>query len=40
MTLAFEPRAQKPTLQKSRPFGGRIDNVPEYVCRILFEKKL
>ena len=30
--------SQPPVMMRSRPFGTRIENVPDYVYRILFEK--
>ena len=39
-TPVSERPTQPPVLMRCCPFGTRIENVPEYVPRILFEKKL
>ena len=36
-TPVFEPPTEPPRLLRSRAFGARIENVPDYVHRNLFE---
>ena len=39
-TPEFVRPTDPPRLQRSRPFGTRIENVPDYVYRNLFQKVL
>ena len=36
-TPLFEKQTQPPVLMRSRPLGTRIENVPDYIFRCLFE---